>query len=181
MAGVSFVTVFTQNGPVSNIINAGMEPFDTSVINSENGLDLVRQIFTGYTSSILFDATLTIPFRPITPGCKSFGSQCFSYVMPADLQYISFSSDAVQYRLTESGSVPNGSDVFVISNSSVYHFEYFPITNGYSFNNSDCVSFVTDDPTQYNLETSIVTLQLCFKNVDNFDIVVGTVLFGNTD
>jgi hypothetical protein len=146
-------------------IYSGAPPFNVSLAYMSGGLTDIPDTFIADTFSLLQDPSSVATFPPSTPNCTSWSSECFSYVIPGDLQMVQIVGDN-NNASSPWFAPPSGATTFVSLNASAYQLEYFPSQPGISFSPSDCQGVVW---VAVNLTMSFM---VCVKNIGN-DLVAG--------
>jgi len=157
---VTFETVYVKVGPTYNVY-AGMPPFNVSLATSETASGIALN-FILYAQSLLSDRTSAIAFPPSTSGCKEAQDDCFSYVIPGQLDsslIISGTKDSGNATGVQYYSEDLDVTTYVALNTIAYQLEYFPIRDVPEWDNSDCQIFGTAD---------FVAIKICLKNVNDY-------------
>ena len=114
-------------------------------------------------AGILTDSRLAVQTSPVSETCKSFGTDCFSYVVPVgfsdleaydDMKYREVGS----YTMTERG----GATEYVVEGAMGYLLEFFPTPADLTFEAAEC----------HNQSHGI---SMCLKN-DGDDLISGSTL-----
>jgi hypothetical protein len=129
----TYATIYTPDGsPLMNVI-AGLAPLNAYSKVPLSVIDIYYQMFI---KGILMDVTLKKDVTPLS--CT--GADCTSFVLPGGLDLTRLFNGGPNSTLFQ-GPDYTGQTQVIIENAPGYHLEFFPIPEGYVFNQTeDCTT-----------------------------------------
>jgi hypothetical protein len=129
----TYATIYTPNWSPSMTVIAGLAPLNAYSKVPVSVIDIYYQMFI---KGILMDVTLKKDVTPLS--CR--GADCTSFVLPGGLDLVRLSDGGPNSTLFQ-GPDYNGQTQAIIENAPGYHLEFFPIPEGYVFNQTeDCTT-----------------------------------------
>jgi hypothetical protein len=130
----TYATIYTPDGSPAMSVIAGLAPLNAYSKVPPSVIDIYYQLFI---KGILTDGTLKQDITPLVCG----GTDCTSFLLPGGLDLTRLLDGGPNATLFQ-GPDYNGQTQVIINNSPAYHLEFFPIPEGYVFNQTnDCTTY----------------------------------------